>query len=541
MRRSRRSSADAGRDARRRERAGDGLRPRRAERRAPSGSPAPSVVALPFSKDDDDLVLGPGAAELLDEHDVDLLAPARAPQRHGQGRRGRRARPCSTRRSDRQRSRSSASSGSATPRPATCAAPVRRSARRVRGRDAGRHLGAGPGRRRRAPRLRRGAGPGLLHVPPQARPSRPHRPAPFVLAGLVRPEARERRPRPRARHGTGRLAGPDAGARPPPTRRTPPGWPSGPRESPRPGVDVTVWDEKRLAREGFGGHPRRRPGLRHPAPAGPRSTTPRSAPAARTPHVVLVGKGITFDTGGLSIKPAEAMMNMKRDMTGAGVVLAVMAELAAVDCPVRVTGLLACAENAVGGNALRPGDVIRHYGGRTSEVTNTDAEGRLVLADALAYAVDELAPDRARRRRDADRRDEDLPRASAPAGSSPPTTPSPTTCSPPARRPGSRCGGCRWSTTTRSCSSRPIADADNAAGLARARSPRRCSCATSSATCPGRTSTSPRWATRRSTPTSGPPGRPASAPGSSCTGWSCASRWPASAPTRREGMSACTV
>jgi leucyl aminopeptidase len=83
---------------------------------------------------------------------------------------------------------------------------------------------------------------------------------------------------------------------------------------------------------------------------------------------------------------------MKRDMTGAGVVLAVMSRLAELDCPVRVTGLMACAENAIDGNALRPGDVVRHYGGRTSEVTNTDAEGRLVLADALAYAVDKLDP-----------------------------------------------------------------------------------------------------------------------------------------------------
>ena len=103
---------------------------------------------------------------------------------------------------------------------------------------------------------------------------------------------------------------------------------------------------------------------------------------------MLVGKGITFDTGGLSIKPGEAMVNMKRDMTGGAVVLATMAALAAVGCPVRVVGLVAAAENAIGGNALRPGDVVRHYGGRTSEVTNTDAEGRLVLADALAYAVE---------------------------------------------------------------------------------------------------------------------------------------------------------
>jgi leucyl aminopeptidase len=80
-------------------------------------------------------------------------------------------------------------------------------------------------------------------------------------------------------------------------------------------------------------------------------------------------------------------------MTGAGVVLAVMGALAAVDCPVRVTGLLACAENSVSGDSMRPGDVLRHYGGRTTEVGNTDAEGRLVMADALAYAVSEVHPD----------------------------------------------------------------------------------------------------------------------------------------------------
>jgi leucyl aminopeptidase len=108
---------------------------------------------------------------------------------------------------------------------------------------------------------------------------------------------------------------------------------------------------------------------------------------------VLVGKGITFDTGGLSIKPAEAMMTMKRDMTGGGVVLAVMGALADIGCRVKVTGLVAAAENAVGGNSIRPGDVLRHYGGRTSEVTNTDAEGRLVMADAMAYAVSEIEPD----------------------------------------------------------------------------------------------------------------------------------------------------
>ncbi|HET6939003.1 MAG TPA: M17 family metallopeptidase, partial [Nocardioides sp.] len=109
--------------------------------------------------------------------------------------------------------------------------------------------------------------------------------------------------------------------------------------------------------------------------------------------VVLVGKGITFDTGGLTLKPHEAMVSMKRDMTGGAVVMSVLAALADVGCPVKVVGLVPAAENAVGGNALRPGDVIRHYGGRTTEVTNTDAEGRLVLADAMAWAVEQVKPD----------------------------------------------------------------------------------------------------------------------------------------------------
>jgi leucyl aminopeptidase len=157
-------------------------------------------------------------------------------------------------------------------------------------------------------------------------------------------------------------------------------------------LDLQVWDEKQLAEQGFGGLI----GVGQASVNPPRLVrlgyTPRR-PTGETKHVVLVGKGITFDTGGLSIKPREAMSTMKRDMTGAGVVLAVMGALADLDCSVRVTGLLACAENSIGANAIRPGDVLRHYGGRTTEVLNTDAEGRLVLADALAYAAAELAPD----------------------------------------------------------------------------------------------------------------------------------------------------
>jgi leucyl aminopeptidase len=157
------------------------------------------------------------------------------------------------------------------------------------------------------------------------------------------------------------------------------------------GLKSRMWDAEALEKEGFGGI----------AAVGRASASPpwlvqlAYAPAKprRAPHVVLVGKGITFDTGGLSIKPAEAMMNMKRDMTGAGVVAATMTALGAVGSPVRVTGLMAIAENAIGGDALRPGDVIRHWGGRTTEVTNTDAEGRLVLADAMQYAATKLQPD----------------------------------------------------------------------------------------------------------------------------------------------------
>jgi leucyl aminopeptidase len=163
-------------------------------------------------------------------------------------------------------------------------------------------------------------------------------------------------------------------------------------------LKIRVWDERQLEADGFGGivavgkasvSPPRLVQLEY-VPARARG---KEAKARAGQHVVLVGKGITFDTGGLSIKPKDAMMPMKRDMTGAGVVMSVMGALAAVDCPVRVTGLLPLAENSVGGRSMRPGDVLRQYGGRTTEVSNTDAEGRLVLADALAYAVAELKPD----------------------------------------------------------------------------------------------------------------------------------------------------
>jgi leucyl aminopeptidase len=158
------------------------------------------------------------------------------------------------------------------------------------------------------------------------------------------------------------------------------------------GLDVRVWSDDELRREGFGGllavggasaTPPRLVQLDH---------TPRKA-SRSTPRVVLVGKGITFDTGGLDIKPAEGMLAMKTDMSGSAIVLAVLAACRELDVPVRVTGLLALAENAVGAASYRPGDVITQYGGRTVEIGNTDAEGRIVMADALAYADRHLDPD----------------------------------------------------------------------------------------------------------------------------------------------------
>lgn len=112
------------------------------------------------------------------------------------------------------------------------------------------------------------------------------------------------------------------------------------------------------------------------------------------PHVVLVGKGITFDTGGISLKrPYDTMIAMKSDMAGAAAILATLTAVEELQPNVRVTALMMCAENAISATAQRPSDVIKHYGGTTVEVINTDAEGRLVLADGLAYADINLDPD----------------------------------------------------------------------------------------------------------------------------------------------------
>jgi leucyl aminopeptidase len=155
------------------------------------------------------------------------------------------------------------------------------------------------------------------------------------------------------------------------------------------GLGCRVWDEDELAAGGFGGLLAVGSGSARPPRLIELSYQPEGAQA----HIVLAGKGITFDSGGLSLKPNDGMKLMKTDMAGGAVVIAVLSALAALGVTARVTGLVAAAENLPSGSAYRPGDVITHYGGRTVEVLNTDAEGRLVLADALAYADAVLQPD----------------------------------------------------------------------------------------------------------------------------------------------------
>jgi leucyl aminopeptidase len=150
-------------------------------------------------------------------------------------------------------------------------------------------------------------------------------------------------------------------------------------------VGVEVWDEKALADEGFGGIL----GVGQGSSRGPRLAKLSYAPEGAQRHIAIVGKGITFDSGGLSLKPPTGMVGMKGDMTGAAVALAAVRAIAELELPVRVTAWLCLAENMPSGTAIRPGDVLRVRGGKTVEVLNTDAEGRLVMADGLVAASEE--------------------------------------------------------------------------------------------------------------------------------------------------------
>ncbi|GAA1739360.1 leucyl aminopeptidase [Isoptericola hypogeus] len=151
------------------------------------------------------------------------------------------------------------------------------------------------------------------------------------------------------------------------------------------GVKVTVLDDKQLAAGGYGGLV----GVGQGSARGPRMVKLAYAPAKAKQKVAVVGKGITFDTGGISLKPPAGMPAMKSDMAGAAAVLHTVLAAARLGLPVAVTGYLCLAENMPGGNAQRPADVVTIRGGKTVEVTNTDAEGRLVMADGLVSAVED--------------------------------------------------------------------------------------------------------------------------------------------------------
>jgi leucyl aminopeptidase len=151
------------------------------------------------------------------------------------------------------------------------------------------------------------------------------------------------------------------------------------------GLTCKVWNENQLAQGGFGGILGVGKGSVNP----PRmiELTYRGAGLRSTP-IALTGKGIAFDSGGLSLKDASGMETMKMDMGGAASILATMKAIARLKLRVNVIAAIPCSENMPSGSAQKPGDVITHRGGKTSEVLNTDAEGRLVLADALAYLAE---------------------------------------------------------------------------------------------------------------------------------------------------------
>ncbi|HEY5302793.1 MAG TPA: M17 family peptidase N-terminal domain-containing protein [Acidimicrobiales bacterium] len=155
-----------------------------------------------------------------------------------------------------------------------------------------------------------------------------------------------------------------------------------------PEVQVEIWTESKIREERLGGLLGVGAGSAEPT----RLVYAMYQPVGATAHVALVGKGITFDSGGLSIKTADGMMAMKTDMSGAAIVMATLSIVARLSLPVRVTAIAPLSENLSGDRATRPGDVLTIRNGMTIEVLNTDAEGRLVLADALSLAV-EANPD----------------------------------------------------------------------------------------------------------------------------------------------------
>ena len=150
-------------------------------------------------------------------------------------------------------------------------------------------------------------------------------------------------------------------------------------------VEVEILDQEALAAGGYGGILGVGKGSMQP----PRLARLAYRPEGATAHLALVGKGITFDTGGISIKPSASMHEMKADMSGAAAVIATVQAIASLGLSVAVTGYVCAAENMPSGKAQKPGDVLSTYGGKTVEVLDTDAEGRLVLADGLVRAQED--------------------------------------------------------------------------------------------------------------------------------------------------------
>lgn len=156
-----------------------------------------------------------------------------------------------------------------------------------------------------------------------------------------------------------------------------------------PKVKTAIWDKKKLEAEGMG----LILAVNRSSSLDPLliQASYKGDPSSDD-HVVLVGKGITYDTGGLSLKPTDGMLSMKCDMAGAATVLGAVKVAAELGLPVNVTALTPITENCIGSKSYKLGDVYRSYSGKTVEINNTDAEGRLVLADALSYAVKKLKP-----------------------------------------------------------------------------------------------------------------------------------------------------
>ena len=154
------------------------------------------------------------------------------------------------------------------------------------------------------------------------------------------------------------------------------------------GLGCQILDKAKMKRLGMGGMLAVNQGSAEP----PKLVILDYAPKNSKQTILLVGKGLTFDSGGVSLKPAEGMKDMKYDMCGGAAVLAAMQAIGEEKPTVRVVAMIPATDNMPAGSALRPGDVIRHFNGITSEIVSTDAEGRLILADAIAYGIKEYAP-----------------------------------------------------------------------------------------------------------------------------------------------------